>query len=239
MVRIIPCLDCKDGKIFKGVGFKGLAECGDPAERAALYQETGADEIVLLDIVASIEDRKTQLETIKKVREVLFIPLTAGGGVSSLKDFERLLKAGADKVTINTQAFLNPNLISDAAEEFGSQCVVVAIDADKEVLIKGGTVRTGKDVKDWALECEARGAGEILLTSYSLDGTGLGYDLNLISSLHLNIPVIASGGAKEISHFQSAFDAGADAALAASVFHFDMLTPNQIKKQIVNFEVRL
>ncbi len=236
--RIIPCLDVKAGRVVKGINFVNLRDAGDPVEQAEVYNSQGADELVFLDITASYEERKPIFDVIRRIAERVFIPLTVGGGVSGLEDIRELLRAGADKVSINTAAVQNPELVSMAAKEFGSQCIVVAIDAKRvsetrwEVYIKGGRVPTGMDALYWARRVEELGAGEILLTSMDRDGTKLGYDLELTSliSSAVNIPVIASGGAGKLEHFYEALAiAGADAALAASVFHYGELKIRDVK----------
>ena len=227
--RIIPCLDIKNGRVVKGINFVDLVDAGDPAEQAKIYNDSGADEICFLDITASHEDRNTILEIVKKTTEKCFVPLTVGGGVRSIEDINNLLLAGADKVSINTAAVSNKNFIKEAAEKFGSQCIVIAVDAKKvnndkwEVFTHGGRKPTGKDVLKFVQKMEAFGAGEILLTSMDRDGTKKGYDLDLtkkISNL-VNIPVIASGGVGSLEHLHQGFKIGkASAVLAASIFHF-------------------
>lgn len=235
--RIIPCLDVSHGRVVKGVRFQGLRDAGDPAERAALYEAQGADEIVILDVSATPEGRGHQLETVARVREVLSIPLTVGGGIRSDEDAWRLLEAGADKVSVNTAAVERPTLLSEIAVRFGRQCCVLAIDAALrdgrfEVLVKGGREGTGKDAVAWAREGEARGAGEILLTSWDRDGTRSGYDLALTRAVAsaVRIPVIASGGADTPEHLAEALEAGADAVLAASIFHDGDRTVAEVKR---------
>lgn len=226
--RIIPCLDVDRGRVVKGVRFLNLIDAGDPVEVAKVYEEQGADELVFLDITASAEGRKITLEVVKRVAEEVFMPFTVGGGISSLEDMRRLLSAGADKVSINTSAVKNPELIYEGAKRFGSQCIVVAIDAKRkgdswEVYIHGGRTPTGLDAIEWAKKAENLGAGEILLTSMDKDGTKSGYDLDLTRAIAeaVRIPVIASGGAGNMEHFYEAFTLGkADACLAASLFHF-------------------
>lgn len=231
--RIIPCLDIRDGRVVKGVNFVNLIDAGDPVEVAKTYNAMRADEIVFLDITATHEGRGAMVDVIARAAEEVFIPLTVGGGISSVEDFRQLLMVGADKISINSSAFKNNRLISDAAAKFGSQCVVVAIDAKLnssgmyEVYLGGGRVPTGKDAIEWAIEAERLGAGEILLTSMDADGTKNGYELNLTRQIAdaVGIPVIASGGAGKMSDFKDAFTIGkADAALAASLFHFKELT---------------
>ena len=227
--RIIPCLDIKNGRVVKGINFVDLVDAGDPAEQAKIYNDSGADEICFLDITASHENRNTILEVVKKTTEMCFVPLTVGGGVHSMKDISNLLLAGADKISINTAAVSNENLIKEGAEKFGSQCIVVAVDAKKvnndkwEVFTHGGRKPTGKDVVKFVTKMESLGAGEILLTSMDRDGTKKGYDLDLtkkVSNL-VNIPVIASGGVGNLEHLYQGFKIGkASAVLAASIFHF-------------------
>jgi imidazoleglycerol phosphate synthase cyclase subunit len=235
--RIIPCLDVSHGRVVKGVRFQGLRDAGDPAERAALYEAQGADEIVMLDVSATPEGRGHQLETVARVREVLAIPLTVGGGVRSEDDAWRLLEAGADKVSVNSAAVERPALLAEIAARFGRQCCVLAIDAALrdgrfEVLVKGGRESTGRDAVAWAREGEELGAGEILLTSWDRDGTRSGYDLPLIRAVAsvVRIPVIASGGADTPEHLVEALEAGADAVLAASIFHDGDRTVAEVKR---------
>jgi len=227
--RIIPCLDIKNGRVVKGINFVDLVDAGDPAEQAKIYNDSGADEICFLDIIASHEDRNIMLEVVKKTTEKCFVPLTVGGGIRSISDINNLLLAGADKVSINTAAVSNANLIKEGAEKFGSQCIVVAVDAKKinnnkwEVFTHGGRKPTGKDVLKFVTKMESLGAGEILLTSMDRDGTKKGYDLDLtkkVSNL-VSIPVIASGGVGNLEHLHQGFKIGkASAVLAASIFHF-------------------
>lgn len=237
--RIIPCLDCKNGRVVKGVQFQNLIDAGSPQELAERYQQDGADEVVILDIGASLEDRATQRETIQSVRSVLSIPLTSGGGVRTLNDIETLLNAGADKVSINSAAVKNPKLITEAAKAFGSQCIVVAIDAKKRgsqwtIVTRSGTKEEGISVLFWSQQIAELGAGELLLTSFDRDGTSLGYDLDLIREVRakIQIPIIASGGASKTEHLITALQAGADAVLAASIFHFGKYTISEIKKEL-------
>ncbi len=240
--RIIPCLDVDKGRVVKGVRFKELKDAGDPVEVAKAYEEQGADELVFLDITASAEERKTMIEVVKKVAETVFMPFTVGGGVRSLEDIRKLLEAGADKVSINTAAVRNPSLVYEGAKRFGSQCIVVAIDAKRkekgkgwEVYTHGGRKATGLDVIEWAKRVEELGAGEILLTSMDKDGTKSGYDIELTRAVaeSVNIPVIASGGAGKKEHFYEAFVEGkADACLAASLFHFKELTVPELKSYL-------
>ena len=240
--RVIPCLDVNDGRVVKGVEFVALRDAGDPVEMAAFYNREGADELVFLDITASSDNRKTILDVVRETADQVFIPLTVGGGVRSVEDMRALLGAGADKVGINTAAVTNPDLITEGADQFGSQCIVVAIDARQipgeqrwEVYTHGGRTATGKDVCEWAREVEQRGAGEILLTSMNRDGTKQGYDLPLLEAVSgaVNIPVIASGGAGTLEHFEEALKSGrADAVLAASLFHFGTLRIKDVKQHL-------
>ncbi len=226
--RIIPCLDLKDGRVVKGTSFVSLRDAGDPVECASYYNKMGADELVLLDITATHEGRATMLDVVKAVAQSVFIPFTVGGGIGSVEDFTEILRAGADKVSVNSAALRNPQLLTDAATKFGSQCVVCAIDAKKsetgwEVYRNGGRIPAGKDAVAWAKEAYERGAGEILLTSMDFDGRKTGYDLELTAAVSdaVGIPVVASGGAGSMEHFYEALTVGkADAALAASLFHF-------------------
>jgi imidazoleglycerol phosphate synthase cyclase subunit len=238
--RVIPCLDVSHGRVVKGVRFQGLRDAGDPAERAALYEDQGADEIVILDVSATPEGRGNQVETVQRVRARLGIPLTVGGGVRVLDDARALLEAGADKVSVNTAAVQEPALLAAIAEHFGRQCTVLAIDAAWrdgrfEVLVKGGREGTGIDAIRWAREATAQGAGEILLTSWDRDGTRSGYDLELIRAVRdaVHVPVIASGGAAGPEHLREAFDAGADAVLAASIFHDGDLSVADVKRTLI------
>ncbi len=247
--RIIPCLDVKDGRVVKGVNFVQLRDAGDPVEQARVYDAAGADELVFLDITASFERRDILLDVVRRVADQVFIPFAVGGGVRTLDDFHAILLAGADKVAINTAAIENPVVITQAAEKFGSQCVVVAIDAkrqwsavggqrsDWQVFTHGGRVPTGIDAVAWARQVESRGAGEILLTSMDRDGTRDGYDIELTRAVAdaVSVPVIASGGAGRIEHFAEALIEGhADAALAASLFHFGELTIAQVKDYLAS-----
>lgn len=241
--RIIPCLDVKDGRVVKGVKFVSLRDAGDPVQNAAFYEKEGADELVFLDIAASFEDRGIMLDVVRRTAEQVFMPLTVGGGIRNLDDIRNLLKAGADKVSINTAAVKNPELITRASKRFGSQCIVVAIDAKLvhrkelstkkwEVYINGGRTPTGKDAVKWAKEAEHKGAGEILLTSMDCDGTKKGYDLELTRAVSesVGIPLIASGGAGKLEHLYDAFIKGkADAALAASIFHYRQFSIKEAK----------
>ena len=245
--RIIPCLDVKDGRVVKGVNFVGLVDAGDPAEIAKRYNEEGADELCFLDITASHLERDTIVDVVERVARELFIPLTVGGGIRTIDDISRLLNVGCDKISLNSAAIKNPNLIDEAANKFGSQCVVVAIDAKKtsegySVFINGGRLDTGKDALAWAKEAQERGAGEILLTSMDCDGVKNGFELNLTRNFsELDIPVIASGGAGKMEHFKDAFLAGADACLAASIFHFREIEIRALKTYLRQngIEVRL
>jgi cyclase len=239
--RIIPCLDVKDGRVVKGVNFVDLQDAGDPVAVSKVYDQAGADELVFLDITASSDNRNTVVDMVREVAKNVFIPFTVGGGIRSVEDFRMLLREGADKISINSSALDHPQLISDAAEKFGSQCVVVAIDAKKRedgsgwnVYKHGGRVDVGLDAIEWAKEAASRGAGEILLTSMDCDGTKTGYDCELTRAIAeaVPIPVIASGGAGCEAHFKDAFDAGADAALAASLFHFHELDICDLKKYL-------
>lgn len=239
--RIIPCLDVKDGRVVKGTNFVELRDAGDPVELAAYYDQHGADEVVFLDITASHEKRKTLVELVQRTAEQVFIPFTVGGGISSIQDVRAILLAGADKVSMNTATVQEPTLIQRAASEFGSQCVVVAIDAKAkagggwEVYTHGGRTSTGIDAINWARQVESLGAGEILLTSMDRDGTKAGYDneLNRAVAEAVNIPVIASGGAGNLEHLRDAFELGrVDAALAASIFHYKELTIAQTKEYL-------
>jgi cyclase len=240
--RIIPCLDVDKGRVVKGVKFQNLRDAGDPVEVAKSYEEQSADELVFLDITASAEERKIMIEVVQRVAETVFIPFTVGGGVSSLEDIRRLLSAGADKVSINTAAVKNPQLIYESAKRFGSQCIVVAIDAKRsergwEVYIHGGRTPTGLDAVEWAKRVEGLGAGEILLTSMDADGTKKGYDIELNRAVAsaVSIPVIASGGAGTMEHFYEVFtQTNADAALAASLFHFKEVSIPELKAYLKN-----
>jgi len=248
--RIIPCLDVLNAKVVKGIKFKQLREAGDPAELASWYDEQGADEVVFLDIGASPEGRESMFEVVERTAEQLFIPLTVGGGIRTLDNIARMLRSGADKVGINTAAVENPELVRQAAERYGSQCIVIAIDAKRvgrgewEVYTYGGRKPTGVDALEWAQRVESLGAGEILLTSMDADGTQVGYDLELTRAVvdAVGIPVIASGGAGNLEHIRDAFRiGGADAALAASIFHYGTYTVEQVKRYLreQGIEVRL
>jgi cyclase len=246
--RIIPCLDVRDGRVVKGVRFSGLRDAGDPAELAAAYEAQGADEIVILDVSATPEGRGAALETVRLVRACLSIPLTVGGGVRTASEAGDLLEAGADKVSINTAAVGNPRLLAEVAERFGRQCTVLALDAARangswEVVIRSGTDRTGLHALEWARQATHQGAGEILLTSWDRDGTRIGYDLDLLAAISqtVTVPVIASGGAASPDHLADALRAGADAVLAASIFHDGDYTVGDVKRALAGqgFSVRL
>ena len=240
--RIIPCLDVDNGRVVKGVNFVNLRDAGDPVEIAAAYDKAGADELVFLDITASSDNRRTVVDMVRKVAETVFIPFTVGGGIRTVEDFRMLLREGADKISINSSAIDNPRLISDAADKFGRQCVVVAIDARRRadgkgwnIYKHGGRVDVGIDALEWAMEADRLGAGEILLTSMDCDGTRNGYDNELTSLIasHVSVPVIASGGAGNKEHFYDALTkGGADAALAASLFHYKELEIRDLKKYL-------
>lgn len=240
--RILPCLDVRDGRVVKGVRFQGLRDAGDPVERAGHYAATGADELVMLDVSATPEGRGTALRTVAAVRRVLSIPLTVGGGVRTLEDATALLQAGADKVGVNTAAFVDPSLLTDISGELGRQCTVVAIDAARrtdgngwEVVIRSGRERTGRCALQWAEAAVAAGAGEILLTSWDRDGTRDGYDLALLREItdRVRVPVIASGGADGAGHMADALRAGASAVLAASIFHEHDTTTAELKRELL------
>lgn len=247
--RIIPCLDVKDGRVVKGVNFVNLIDAGDPVEAAITYDKEGADELVFLDITATSDNRSTVEEMVKKVAENVFIPFTVGGGIKTVDDFRRLLLAGADKISVNSSAIKRPLLIKEAAEKFGSQCVVVAIDAKRrqnapgwDVYVAGGRINTHLDAVKWAQEAERLGAGEILLTSMDCDGTKSGYDIMLTKAVSesVSIPVIASGGAGALEHFYDAFSSGrADAVLAASLFHFGEISIRDLKKYLASKGVNI
>jgi len=252
-IRVIPCLDVDEGRVVKGVNFLDLRDAGDPVELAARYNAEGADELIFLDITASSSDRSTMYDVVSRTAESVFIPLTVGGGVRAVDDFDRLLRAGADKVSLNTAALNDPDLLRDAAERFGSQCVVLSIDARRcpegvftdsgfEVTTHGGRRSTGIDAVKWAIEGTALGAGEILLNSMDADGTKEGYDLALIEMVRreVTVPIIASGGAGKLDDFVPAVVAGADAVLAASVFHFGQLRIDEVKQALADadFPVR-
>ena len=248
--RIIPCLDVKNGRVVKGMSFVNLVDAGDPVECAAQYDRQGADELVFLDITASSDSRAITIDMVEKVANTIFIPFTVGGGIRSIDDFNALLRAGADKVSVNSAAVHRPELISEAAYKFGSQCVVAAIDAKRrgdgtwEVYINGGRKPMGMDAVQWAVECERLGAGEILLTSMDEDGQQTGYDLALTRAVseRVGIPVIASGGAGALEHFYDAFTEGkADAVLAASLFHFGEIPIPALKQYLLgkNIPIRI
>lgn len=240
--RIIPCLDVKDGRVVKGINFVDLKDAGDPVEVAKAYDAAGADEVVFLDITASSDQRKTVVDMVRRVAENVFIPFTVGGGIRSVEDFKALLREGADKISVNSAAIDNPRLISDAADKFGSQCVVVAIDAKKRaddsgwnIYKHGGRIDVGIDAVEWAKKAASLGAGELLVTSMDADGTKAGYDIELTKAIarEVPIPVIASGGAGTKEHFYEALTAGgADAALAASLFHYKELEIMELKKYL-------
>ena len=240
--RIIPCLDVKNGPVVKGMSFVDLVDAGNPVECAKQYDKQGADELVFLDITASSDGRATTIDMVKEVANTIFIPFTVGGGIRTVEDFNEILRAGADKVSVNSAAIKRPELINEAAYKFGSQCVVVAIDAKRkgdswEVYINGGRIPMGIDAVQWAVECEKRGAGEILVTSMDEDGQKKGYDLALTKAVSekVNIPVIASGGAGALEHFYDAFTQGkADAVLAASLFHFGEIPIPELKEYLNN-----
>ncbi|MBQ5951036.1 MAG: imidazole glycerol phosphate synthase subunit HisF [Lachnospiraceae bacterium] len=239
--RIIPCLDVRDGKVVKGVHFVGVRDVGDPVECAAQYSEEGADEICFLDINATHEGRRTMVDVVRETARCVFVPLTVGGGIGSVEDARDLLRAGADKVSLNSAAVRRPELIREAAQVFGSQCIVSAIDARRSpdgtfhVVISGGRIDTGMDALAWAETCERLGAGEILLTSMDTDGVKNGFECELTAAVcsRVNIPVIASGGGGKLEHFSEVFEkTGADAALAASLFHFRELTVGEVKDHL-------
>ncbi|MEY2634108.1 MAG: putative imidazole glycerol phosphate synthase subunit HisF [Actinomycetota bacterium] len=244
-VRVIPCLDVDNGRVVKGVNFENLKDAGDPVELAALYDAQGADELIFLDITASSGNRETTYDIVRRTAEQVFIPLTVGGGVRTVEDIDMLLRNGADKVGINTAAIARPELLTEAAQRFGSQCIVLSIDARRvsgetttpsgfEVTTHGGRQGTGIDAVEWAVKASQLGAGEILLNSMDADGTKDGFDLELIRLVRaaVSIPVIASGGAGKLSDFSPAVEAGADAVLAASVFHFGLMTINEVKQDL-------
>tara|TARA_R110000782_G_scaffold20675_10_gene55831 strand:- start:10427 stop:11194 length:768 start_codon:yes stop_codon:yes gene_type:complete len=239
-VRVIPCLDVRGGRVVKGVKFQGLRDAGDPAELAARYEREGADEIVVLDVSATVEERAAAYDTVSAVRRAVGIPVTVGGGVKTWADAGRLLDAGADRVSVNSAAVAREALVGEIADRFGVQCCVVAIDAASiaaggwEVVVNSGSVRTGMDVVAWAERCEALGAGEVLLTSWDRDGTKAGYDLALLRAVSaaVAIPVVASGGAAGAHHMAEACAAGADAVLAASIFHDVVMTVGDVKQEL-------
>ncbi len=239
--RVIPCLDVKDGRVVKGINFVNLRDAGDISEVASAYNKAGADELVFLDITASSDSRDTQLEWVREVASRVFIPFTVGGGIRTVDDFKAILREGADKIAINSAAIMNPQLISDAADKFGSQCVVVAIDAKRRadgsgwnIYKNGGRVDMGIDAVEWAAKAEKMGAGELLLTSMDCDGTKNGYDIELTKIIAdtVKIPVIASGGAGKLEHFYDAIEAGAEAVLAASLFHYKELEISEVKEYL-------
>ena len=241
--RIIPCLDVNNGRVVKGVNFVNLRDAGDPVEIAAAYDKAGADEVVFLDITASSDGRNTVVDMVRRVAEQVFIPFTVGGGIRTVDDFKMLLREGADKIAVNSAAIMRPELISEAAEKFGSQCVVVAIDAKRRddggwnIYKNGGRVDMGIDAVEWAAQAERRGAGEILLTSMDCDGTKAGFDIELTKAVSstVKIPVIASGGAGEMSHFYDALtEGGAEAALAASLFHYKEMEIADLKAYLAD-----
>ncbi len=240
--RIIPCLDVKDGKVVKGVNFVDIKEVGDPVECAIEYNRQGADEITFLDITATHEGRKTMIDVVRRTAQNVFVPLTVGGGIRTVEDFRDILRAGADKVSVNSAAVHNPELVQSAADKFGSQCVVVAIDAKRaedgtfHVVINGGRIDTGLDAIKWAQQVCRLGAGEVLLTSMDADGTKNGFDIELTDAIvrQIDVPVIASGGCGALEHFSEVFQrTGADAALAASLFHYGELTVAQVKRHLL------
>jgi cyclase len=244
--RIIPCLDVSEGRVVKGINFEDLIDAGDPIEQAKFYFEEGADELCFLDINASHENRDTMYDMVQKVAEVCFIPFTVGGGVKKIGDVRNLLLSGADKVTINSAAVKNPDLVKEASQKFGNQCIVVAIDAKKngskyEIFINGGRVATGIDALEWSIKMQYFGAGEILLTSMDRDGTKSGYDLELVNliSSNLNIPVIASGGVGNLGHLVEGVNAGADAILAASIFHFKQYSIQEAKDYLLQNNIAM
>jgi len=243
MIKIMPCLDMKDGRVVKGVHFVELKDAGDPVENAALYQEEGADELAMLDIAATVENRKTRLKWVRNVSSVIDIPLTVGGGISSLEDIELVLEAGADKISMNSAAVSNPSFIEEAAKRFGSERITVAIDAKRnnnmpskfELVVSGGTKPVGKDAVEWAKRCQELGAGVILPTSMDGDGTQSGYDLEFTKAISdvVHIPVVASGGAGTLEHFyEGVVIGGAQILLAASVFHYRILRIREVKEYL-------
>lgn len=247
--RVIPCLDVKNGRVVKGVNFVSLRDAGDPVEQALVYDKAGADELTFLDITASNENRNTIIDVVNRTAEKIFLPLTVGGGIHTPGNIRALLLAGADKCAINSAAIKNPDLVNDGANKFGSQCIVVAIDARSdnkgswEVYSHGGRNPTGINVIQWAKEMTRRGAGELLITSMDRDGTGKGFDLDLLKAINsnVNVPVIASGGVGQLQHFTEGAQTGATGLLAASVFHFGQFTIEQVKKSLAgnNIPVRL
>ncbi|MBD3267342.1 imidazole glycerol phosphate synthase subunit HisF [bacterium] len=252
VIKIMPCLDMKEGRVVKGINFVNLRDAGDPVENAKFYQEEGADELAMLDIAATVENRGTRLEWVKNVSQVIEIPLTVGGGIGSIKDIEDVLAAGADKVSMNSAAVKNPDLVKEAAEKFGSEKITVAVDARRngdmpsgfELVVSGGTKPVGKDAIEWAAHCQALGAGVILPTSMDGDGTLNGYDLEFTKAISdaVTVPVVASGGAGKLEHFyEGVVKGGANVLLAASVFHFRTFTIQQVKEYLKEkgLEVRL
>ena len=248
--RIIPCLDVKNGRVVKGVNFVNLADVGDPVDSARAYYEAGCDELVFLDITATHEERDTTVDMVRRVADQVFIPFTVGGGIRTVEDMKKMLKAGADKVAVNSSALANPQLIKDCSEKFGNQCVVVAIDAKKQddgswhVYVAGGRKDTGRELLDWAKEAVSLGAGEILLTSMDKDGTKSGFDIDMLNSVAavVNVPIIASGGAGNIAHMVEVFQkTPATGALAASIFHYGEVAVADTKKAVAaaGIEVRL
>ena len=244
--RVIPCLDVKNGRVVKGINFINLTDAGDPVEQAKYYNNTGADEICFLDIAASVENKETIINVIKKTAEEIFIPLTVGGGIRSVDNIRDILLAGADKVSINTYGLHNPNFIKQASQRFGSQCIVVAVDVKKtsdnlwNVYSHGGTKNTGKDAIEWIMQVEKLGAGELLITSMDKDGTKTGFDNEFLKTItsKVKIPVIASGGAGNLDHFKDAISkGGASAVLAASVFHYGKLKIQDVKKYLVDNDI--
>ena len=250
IIKIMPCLDMKEGRVVKGIHFVDLKDAGDPVENAAFYEKEGADELAMLDIAATVENRKTRLEWVKNVSSVLHIPLTVGGGISTLEDIELILKAGANKISMNSAAVKNPDLVRQAAKEFGKGKVTIAIDARRnkemrsgfELVVSGGTKPVGKDAVTWAKECEALGAGVILPTSMDGDGTQAGYDLEFTKAISeaVNLPVVASGGAGKLEHFyEGVIKGGAQILLAASVFHFRILRIRDVKAYLFKMGVQV
>lgn len=241
--RIVPCLDVKDGKVVKGINFVGLKEVGDPVELAKKYYEQGADELVFLDITATHEGRKTMIDVVRQVAKEIYMPFTVGGGLQSLEDIRDMLRAGADKVSLNSAAIKNPSLIQEGADRFGNQCIVLAIDAKLRedqsgwnVVIHGGRIDTGIDLLDWVKQGVGLGAGEILLTSMDTDGVKQGYDLKMLKAVRdvVSVPIIASGGCGNLEHFAQVFEEDvADAALAASLFHYGELSVGQVKEYLI------
>ena len=248
--RIIPCLDVKNGRVVKGINFVNLVDAGDPIEQAKFYNDAGADEICFLDIMASVENKKTIIDVIKRTADEVFIPLTVGGGIKTIEDIRNILLAGADKVSINTSGIMNPKFIQESSKRFGNQCIVVAIDVKKQeeglwnVYSHGGTINTNKNAIEWASEVEKLGAGELLITSMDRDGTKNGFDNHFLKTItsRVNIPVIASGGAGKLEHFKDAIViGGSSAVLAASVFHYGEIEILEIKRYLVanNIPMRL